>query len=50
MKMIGKTMKRFESFANSERYKTDVEAQEQKAQFESFANSERYKTTRDSGI
>ena len=34
----------FESFANSERYKTTRMSKESIRQFESFANSERYKT------
>ena len=36
--------KKFESFANSERYKTGKYHVTQLSQFESFANSERYKT------
>ena len=35
----------FESFANSERYKTKQHRRKRKQQFESFANSERYKTS-----
>ena len=35
---------RFESFANSERYKTTLDRLDKGATFESFANSERYKT------
>ena len=34
----------FESFANSERYKTYTAEEVANAMFESFANSERYKT------
>ncbi len=34
----------FESFANSERYKTYNETIQKQQEFESFANSERYKT------
>ena len=34
----------FESFANSERYKTPKTIHTTKKPFESFANSERYKT------
>ena len=34
----------FESFANSERYKTNRNTIITETQFESFANSERYKT------
>ena len=36
----------FESFANSERYKTRSAGKTTYFKFESFANSERYKTTR----
>ena len=35
----------FESFANSERYKTNKLAEKLLEEFESFANSERYKTS-----
>ena len=34
----------FESFANSERYKTKSRITDEFGGFESFANSERYKT------
>ena len=34
----------FESFANSERYKTLITGEVPNMEFESFANSERYKT------
>ena len=34
----------FESFANSERYKTLYLTEYKRVKFESFANSERYKT------
>ena len=37
----------FESFANSERYKTINQAGGKRNEFESFANSERYKTAKD---
>ena len=35
----------FESFANSERYKTGDSEKDKTIAFESFANSERYKTS-----
>ena len=35
---------RFESFANSKRYKTDTGDDSGALKFESFANSKRYKT------
>ena len=35
---------RFESFANSKRYKTAIRQYRDKISFESFANSKRYKT------